>query len=56
MQTILIADDNHDLRDMLGQFLAANGYRVVGAADGHEALDELDVLVVDRNAVHADSP
>ena len=38
MQTILIADDNDDLRDMLGQFLAANGYRAAGAADGHEAV------------------
>lgn len=39
MQTILIADDNDDLRDMLGRFLAANGYKVVGAADGHEAVE-----------------
>jgi DNA-binding response OmpR family regulator len=32
LQTILIAEDNEDLRGMLGQFLDANGYRTVGAA------------------------
>jgi CheY-like chemotaxis protein len=52
LQTILIADDNDDLRDMLGHFLAANGYRVVGAADGHEAVaaatgERPDLIVMD---------
>lgn len=52
MQTILIADDNDDLRDMLSRFLAANGYSVVGAADGHEAVaaaarDHPDLIVMD---------
>lgn len=52
MQTILIAEDNEDLRDMLGQFLAANGYRVLGAADGHEAVEAAarhrpDLIVMD---------
>ncbi len=52
MQTILIADDNDDLRDMFGRFLAANGYRVVGAADGHAAVaaaarDHPDLIVMD---------
>lgn len=35
MQTILIADDNEDLRGMWRQLLEANGYRVTEAADGH---------------------
>ena len=37
MPTILIADDNDDLRGMWRQLLEANGYRVLEAADGHEA-------------------
>jgi DNA-binding response OmpR family regulator len=39
LPTILIADDNEDLRVMLSQFLEANGYRTIGAADGHEAVE-----------------
>ncbi len=52
MQTILIAEDNDDLRNMLGQFLGANGYRTVGAADGHEAVEAAarerpDLIIMD---------
>lgn len=39
MPTILIADDNDDLRGMWRQFLEANGYRVLEAADGREAAE-----------------
>lgn len=39
MTTILIADDNEDLRDMLRQFLESQGYRVLEAADGREAAE-----------------
>ena len=39
MQTILIADDNEDLRGMLRQFLESHGYRVLEAADGREAAE-----------------
>lgn len=38
MPTILIADDNEDLRDMLAKLLRANGYDVSEAADGREAV------------------
>ena len=34
MPTILIADDNDDLRRMWRQLLESNGYRVLEAADG----------------------
>ena len=37
MKTILIADDNEDLRGMLRQLLESQGYRVLEAADGREA-------------------
>jgi DNA-binding response OmpR family regulator len=52
LPTILIADDNEDLRFMLSQFLTANGYRAVGAADGHEAVEVAarerpDLIVMD---------
>lgn len=39
MLTILIADDNEDLRAMWRQLLEANGYRVLEAADGLEAAE-----------------
>lgn len=52
LPTILIAEDNEDLRGMLGQFLTANGYSVVEAADGHEAVEAAarerpDLIVMD---------
>jgi CheY-like chemotaxis protein len=37
--TILIADDNDDLRGMWRQLLESNGYRVLEAADGREAAE-----------------
>ena len=39
MPTILIAEDNEDLRGMLRQLLEANGYAVLEAADGREAAE-----------------
>jgi CheY-like chemotaxis protein len=52
LPTILIAEDNDDLRIMLSQFLGANGYRAVGAADGFEAVEAAvserpDLIVMD---------
>ncbi|HEX8503685.1 MAG TPA: response regulator [Pyrinomonadaceae bacterium] len=39
MQTILIADDNQDLRGMLRQLFESHGYAVMEAADGGEAAE-----------------
>jgi two-component system cell cycle response regulator DivK len=39
LPTILIAEDNEDLRGMLRQLLEANGYAVLEAADGREAAE-----------------
>lgn len=39
MPTILIADDNDDLRGMWRQLLESNGYSVLEAADGREAAE-----------------
>ncbi|MBD3379471.1 MAG: diguanylate cyclase [Candidatus Omnitrophica bacterium] len=39
-KTILVADDEAEIRDLLERFLDASGYRVVTARDGKEALDK----------------
>ena len=39
MLTILIAEDNLDLRSMLKQFLELHGYRILEAVDGQEAIE-----------------
>jgi CheY-like chemotaxis protein len=40
-QSILVVDDDEDLRTILCEVLSAEGYRAVGAADGVEALERL---------------
>ena len=52
MATVLIADDDRKIIDMLRRTLAYEGYHVVTAADGHEALAQAqsqrpDVVVLD---------
>ena len=52
MATVLIADDDRKITDMLRRTLAYEGYHVVTAADGHEALAKAqahrpDVVVLD---------
>jgi CheY-like chemotaxis protein/DNA-binding CsgD family transcriptional regulator len=39
MATVLVVDDEADLRELLRINLSLDGHRVVGAADGDEALD-----------------
>lgn len=41
-ETILLVDDEEDIRDVLSIFLTDMGYRVVTAASGAEALDAFD--------------
>lgn len=43
MVTILVADDDRRLLDMLRRTLTYEGYRVVSAADGQEALNQAEV-------------
>jgi CheY-like chemotaxis protein len=52
--TVLVADDNDDLREEVAWLLRAEGYRVFTAADGIYALERLsaehiDALVLDWN-------
>lgn len=39
--SVLVVDDDVDIREALEQVLAEEGYRVVTAANGHEALERL---------------
>src|SRR6266545_5510597 len=52
MATMLVVDDDRKLIDMLRRTLAYEGYRVVTAVDGHEAIDKArrykpDLVVLD---------
>ena len=51
---ILVADDEKEIRDLLEIYLINEGYKVIKAQDGQEALDiidkeEIDLLVLDIN-------
>jgi CheY-like chemotaxis protein len=53
-QTVLLVDDERDLREVTARFIAKAGYRVLTAANGNEALevaehhpDIIDCLVTD---------
>jgi CheY-like chemotaxis protein len=39
--TVLVVEDEEDLREMIREALELNGYSVVTAAEGREALDHL---------------
>lgn len=47
MARILIVDDHEDSRDFLTEYLSFQGYDVVTAGDGLEALDQLTRAPVD---------
>jgi two-component system response regulator (stage 0 sporulation protein F) len=52
-RSVLIADDDDDIRTTLADLIAAEGWRVAEARDGHEAVEKTvtgkpDVLVLDQ--------
>jgi len=47
MATILFADDDQQIRDLLCEYLRAVGFSVVGVSNGQEALDELAKQPID---------
>ena len=52
MQTILIVDDEQNIRNILDFSLAAEGYQVIEACDGHEAMilalaERPDLIILD---------
>jgi DNA-binding response OmpR family regulator len=56
-KTVLLVDDDPDIRTLMHTFLHRAGYRVVTAADGNEALavaerEAPDVVVVDMLMPH----
>jgi CheY-like chemotaxis protein len=42
IHTVLLVEDEEDLRETMREALELNGYTVVAASDGQAALDELD--------------
>ena len=46
IRNILVIEANVDAREAIGAFLEGEGYHVVGAASGREALDELRRSVI----------
>lgn len=53
-KTVLVAEDSADTRAVLSQVLASNGYHIVSAADGGEAVEVAlrecpDLVVMDLN-------
>jgi putative two-component system response regulator len=46
-ETVLIADDNEANRELLSELLRAEGYQVVCAADGQQALNQMDSDSID---------
>ena len=57
-QTILVVDDEAKLRDMIRLYLEQEGYRVVEAGHGREALyvarvEKPDLIVRERTNFHA---
>ena len=42
MNTILVVDDDPEIRDIIHVYLRNEGYRVIAAANGEEALDALE--------------
>ncbi len=45
--TILVVDDEKEIRDLIGIYASNEGYRVIKAADGREALE-----ILEREEVH----
>jgi CheY-like chemotaxis protein len=45
--TVLVADDDEDMRDLVASSLRADGYAVVEANDGAELLDRLEEALQD---------
>jgi CheY-like chemotaxis protein len=53
-ETILVAEDDQNVRNLVIGYLRSGGYHVIGAADGQEAIDqfaknekEIDFLILD---------
>lgn len=52
MFTILVAEDNADMRELFCTVLTNNGYNCVPAADGLESLEIMDTVYIDLHRIH----
>lgn len=57
--TVLVAEDDDQLRETLAEIIALRGYRVIEAADGERALEQLssedvEVLILDLHMPKVD--
>ncbi|TMV49463.1 response regulator transcription factor [Paenibacillus mesophilus] len=57
--TVLVADDDPEIRDVVGIYLRNEGYRVVEAGDGVQAVEQMsrekvDLLILDVMMPHLD--
>lgn len=48
MKTVLVVDDDEDIRESVGMILRINGYRVITAVDADDCLDKLQSETPDR--------
>ena len=51
MSKILIVDDDPHIRELVRVFLRNEGFEVIEAADGREALSRLDSVKVDLSVI-----
>ena len=56
MFTILIAEDDLPLQKMMCAFLKLNGYQVLSAADGEEALNQISKVLPDLSIIDVMMP
>jgi len=47
MKTVLVVDDDEDIRESVGMILKINGYRVITAVDADDCLDKLSLETPD---------
>ena len=47
MKTVLVVDDDEDIRESVGMILRINGYRVITAIDADDCLDKLSLETPD---------
>lgn len=55
-KVVLVVDDNKEMRDLVCEVLTEQGYAVLGAADGNQALDTLKTLRVNLVLTDIDMP
>jgi two-component system, OmpR family, response regulator len=48
-QSVLVVDDNPDVRDLVSAILGREGHRVLEASDGSEALDVIMALAAEQD-------